>query len=58
MKIPLDLVDSIEQMAEDYDRDFHNTLLVSLLWAAWAHPDGRGPCEEMMEQPGRLYRLG
>ncbi len=49
MKLPLDLVDAIEVMAEDGHRKFHNMILASLHWAAWAHSHGRGPDAEMIE---------
>jgi hypothetical protein len=47
MQLPLDLVDAIEVMAEDGTRTFHNMILASLHWAAWAHSHGRGPDVEM-----------
>jgi len=60
MQLPLDLVDAIEVMSEHGHRKFHNMILASLHWAAWAHSHGRGPDVEMMEdmlpdgsQPGR-----
>jgi hypothetical protein len=49
MQLPLDLVDAIEVMAEDGQREFHNMILASLHWAAWAHSHGRGPDVEMTE---------
>jgi hypothetical protein len=49
MHLPLDLVDAIEVMAEDGRRTFHNMILSSLHWAAWAHSHGRGPDIEMFE---------
>jgi hypothetical protein len=52
MKLPLDLVDAIEQMSEDLDRNFHNTITISLLWAVWAHSHGRTPAREIFDAPG------
>jgi hypothetical protein len=49
MKLPLDLIDAIELMAEDGDRHFHGMIVASLKWAAWAHGQGRGPDDETME---------
>jgi hypothetical protein len=49
MQLPLDLVHAIEVMAEDGSRTFHNMILASLHWAAWAHSNGRGPDIEMFE---------
>ena len=50
MQLPLDLVQALEEMAAEGipPRKLHNMIVVSLMWACWAHSHGRGPDAEMM----------
>jgi hypothetical protein len=60
MKLPLELVDAIEVMAEDGDTGLHNMILKSLKWAAWSHSHGRGPDVDMFADmlPGTANQPG
>lgn len=57
MKLPVDLLDAIKEMGREatrsdisVERDLHNMIECSLMWAVWAHSRGRGPDVEI----GRL----
>jgi hypothetical protein len=52
MRLPVELIEVIEEIGEPCRRKTPNAIEVALLWVAWQFLNGRNPDEEMMRLEG------
>lgn len=52
LKLPVDLLESFEEIGASSHRTTTKAIEVALMWAAWAHAHGRKPEKEMLSRKG------